>query len=52
MTGKQREKVTLRREKGDILRNKMFQTTKRNNWVGKDLTKSPKKKSFEKNGAV
>ena len=30
----------------------MFETTKRSSWVDKDLTKSPKKKGFEKNGAV
>ena len=30
----------------------MFATTKRNSWVDKNLTKSPKKKGFEKNGAT
>ena len=30
----------------------MFETTKRNSWVDKDLTENPKKKGFQKNGAV
>ena len=30
----------------------MSKTTKKNSWVDKDLTKSPKKKCFEENGAV
>ena len=29
----------------------MSKTTKKNSWVDKDLTKSPKKKCFEENGA-
>ena len=58
-SGKQRKKVTLRREKGTlhkkkavILSSKRSKTAKQNSWVGKDLTKSPKKKCFEENGAV
>ena len=31
---------------------KRSKTTKKNSWVDKDLTKSPKKKYFEENGAV
>ena len=31
---------------------KRSKTTKKNSWVAKDLTKSPKKKYFEENGAV
>ena len=32
--------------------NKRSKTTKKNSWVDKDLTESPKKKYFEENGAV
>ena len=31
---------------------KRMKTTKKNRWVGKDPTKSPKKKCFEENGSV
>ena len=49
---KQREKVVPTREKAVILSSKNNKTTKKNSWVNKDLTKSPKKKRFEQNGAV
>ena len=58
-SGKQREKVTLRREKGGptwekavILSSKMCETTKKKSWVDKALRKSSKKKCFEENGAL
>ena len=35
-----------------ILSSKRSKTTEKNNWADKDLTKSPKKKCFEENGAV
>ena len=34
------------------LSSKRSKTNKKNSWVDKDLTKSPKKKCFEANGAV
>ena len=56
---KQREKVVPRREKGGptyekpvILSRKRRKTTMKNSWVDKELTKSPKKKCFDENGAV
>ena len=49
---KQREKVVPTREKAVILSSKNNKTTKKNSWVNKDLTKSPKKKRFEQNGAI
>ena len=39
-------------EKAAILSSKRSKPTKKNSWVDKDLTKSPKKKCFEENGAV
>ncbi len=39
-------------EKAVILSSKRSKTTKKNSQVDKDLTKSPKKKCFEENGAV
>ena len=52
-SGKEREKVVLRTEKGEksvILSSKRNTTTK-NSWVDKDLTKSRKNKCFEGNGS-
>ena len=57
-SGKPCEKVTQKRErsptqeKAVILSSKRSTTTKKNSWVDKDLTKIPKKKCFEENGAV
>ena len=41
-----------RKEKAVILSSKMCETSKKNSWVDKDLTKRPKKKCFEEHGAV
>ena len=41
-----------RKEKVVILSTKKSKTAKKNSWVDKDLTKSPKKKCSEENGAV
>ena len=47
-----REKGALTWEKAVILSSKRNKTTKKNSWVNKDLTKSPKWKCFEEKEAV
>ena len=39
-------------EQAVMLSSKRSETTKKNSWVDKDLTRSSKKKCFEENGAV
>ncbi len=55
-SGKEHEKVSLRREKGALHQRKqsyqVVKGAKPLSWVDKDLTKTLKKKSFEENGAL